>query len=66
MFSLCLFGAKACAGQAVDGFDGFAVLIVQIRYEYLANIVFLLLALVKGEVAAGRMDDEGIALGILP
>ena len=34
-----LFGAKACASQAIDSFDGFAVLIVQIRYENFADIV---------------------------
>lgn len=62
---LWLFGAKACTRQSVNGFYCLAVLELQIRYEYLANIVFLFLAFIKGEVAAGRMNDEGISFRVL-
>lgn len=50
---LWLFGAKACTRQSVNGFYCLAVLELQIRYENFANVMLLLVAFSKGEIAAG-------------
>ena len=60
-----LFGTKTCAGQAVNGFNRFAVLIVQIGDDNFADIVFLFLAVIKGKITAGGVDNKGISLIIL-
>ena len=55
----------ADAGDSIDRLYAFAVLEGQIRDQDPADIMFLAFSIGKGEVAAGRMDDDRSAVFIL-
>ena len=54
----------ADAGNAVDGLCALAVLIGHIRYDDLADVMFLCVGL-EIVIAAGRMDDHRNAVIVL-